>query len=298
MFQALISQQKGVLANRSSDPNAVFSDTVSAVLGNYNIRRTGPSVEKLNQLNLDRAFEIYKDRFSDASDFTFTFVGSFKLDEIKPLIEQYLGALPSTKRAEQAKDLGIVPPTGKVSKAVYRGQESKATVRLVFSGDYVYNEDTNNQLDALGEVLQIKLIERLREEESGVYSPGAYMSYSKYPRNRYSFTVAFGCAPENVEKLITATLDEIAKVKKDGAKKDDIEKFVAEEKRSTEVQLKQNGFWAGYLSGQYQNNESPERVLSYVESLKKVTPENLKDAANKYLSGNNFIRLVLMPEKK
>ena len=298
MFQALIAQQKGVLANRSSDPNSVFADTVSAVLGNYNIRRTGPTLQKLEQINLDRAFEIYKDRFSDASDFTFTFVGSFKVEEIKPLLEQYLGALPSKNRTEAAKDLGIVPPSGKISKTVYKGQEPKATVRLVFSGDYIYNDETNNQLDALGEVLQIKLIERLREEESGVYSPGARMSYMKSPRNRYSFTVSFGSSPENVDKLVAATLDEINKVKTNGAQAADIEKFLAEERRSTETQLKQNGFWLGYLSNQYQNNESPTKVLTYLDSLKKITPAGLKDIANKFLSGDNLIKFVLLPEKK
>src|SRR5690606_3204179 len=139
--------------------------TVSAVLGSYNVRRTGPTLSKLDQIKLDRAYEIYKERFADASDFTFTFVGSFKVDEIKPLLEQYLGALPSLKRAETAKDLGIKPPAGIVTKTVNKGQEQKATVRLVFAGDYIYNEDTNNQLQALGEIIQIKLIERLREEE-------------------------------------------------------------------------------------------------------------------------------------
>ena len=168
----------------------------------------------------------------------------------------------------------------------------------MFSGDYTYNEETNHELDALGEVLQIKLIERLREEESGVYSPGTRMSYSKYPTNRYSFTVAFGCAPENVDKLVNATLDEINKIKTNGAQTGDIEKFIAEERRSTETQLKQNGFWLGYLSNQYQNNESPLQILTYLDSLKKITSTDLKEAANKYLSGENLIKFILLPENK
>lgn len=297
IFQAIISQQKGSLANRSNDPSSVFSDTVSAVLGNYNLRRTGPSLAKLEQINLDRAFEIYKERFADAGDFTFTFVGSFKVADIKPLLEMYLGALPAVQRNEQAKDLGILPPKGKLNKTVYKGQEEKATVRLVFTGDYTYSEDNNNQLSALSEVLQIKLIERLREEESGVYSPGAFSNYSKYPKNRYSFTVAFGCGPENVNKLIEATMDEISKIKKTGPLSTDIDKFLAEERRTTETQLKDNGFWSGYLSSRYQNNENPLEILNYLESLKKINTESLKAAAVKYLNGN-VIQFVLLPEKK
>ncbi|WP_256011016.1 M16 family metallopeptidase [Desertivirga xinjiangensis] len=298
IYQAHISQARGALANREDDPNSVFSDTISAVLGRYNVRRTGPSISKIEQINLDRAYAIYKERFADASDFTFTFVGSFKTDEIKPLLEQYLGSLPSLSRKEQAKDLGIYPPSGKISKSVYKGKEDKASVRLLMNGDYVYNETNNNQLEALGEVLQIKLIERLREEESGVYSPRAMMSYSKEPRNRYTFVVSFGCAPENIDKLIAATMDEINKVKKNGPQPVDIEKFVAEQKRITETQLKDNSFWLDYLSGQYQSNEDPKAVLGYVDSLKALNKENIKQSANKYLSGNNFIKFILLPEQK
>ncbi len=298
IYKAFLVQQKGVLENRSSDPNSVFSDTINAVLGDYNIRRTGPSTNKLDQINLDKAFSIYKDRFANAGDFTFTFVGSFKVDEIKPLLEQYIGSLPATARLEEAKDLGIYPPKKKIEKAVYKGRESKASVRLVLNGDYTYTDENNNMLSALGEVLQIKLIERLREEESGVYSPGAWVSYSKYPKNQYSLTVAFGCAPENVEKLINSTIDEINKIKTEGPKADDVAKFVAEERRSTEVQLKENSFWASYLPGQYQNDESPTDILKYLESLKKLNPNNLREAADKYLNSENIVRFVLLPEEK
>ena len=297
-FKGLIAQQKGGLANRGNDPNSVFADSVAAILGNYNVRRTGPSIEKINQVSLDRAFEIYKDRFADASDFTFIFVGNFKPEEFKPLLEQYLGSLPSTNRKETAKELGIQIPGGKIDKKIYKGQEPKASVRLVFSGDYTWSEKHNNQLDALGSVLTIKLIERLREDEGGVYGVGARASYTKFPKGRYTFNISFGCAPENVEKLISSTLDEINKIRVNGALASDIEKFIAEETRSTETQLKDNGFWLGYLTNQLQNEEDPKQVLTYLESLKELNPEALKATAQFRLSPDNFIRMVLLPEKK
>lgn len=296
VFKGFMAQQKGGLANRGNDPASVFADSVAAILGNYNIRRTGPSLEKLNQVNLDRAFEIYKDRFADASDFTFVFVGSFDNEKIKPLLEQYLGSLPSINRKEAAKDLGIAIPTGKIDKKVYKGREPKANVRLVFSGTYTWSEKHNNQLDALAEILTIKLIERLREDEGGVYGVGARASYNKFPKSRYSFSISFGCAPENVEKLINSTLDEINKIRQNGAQAVDIEKFIAEETRTTETQLKDNGFWLGYLSNQLQNEEDPKQVLNYLESLKELSPEFLK-ATVQYRLADNFIRMVLLPEK-
>lgn len=296
-FKGLIAQQKGGLANRGNDPNSVFADSVAAILGNYNVRRTGPTIEKINQVSLDRAFDIYKDRFADASDFTFVFVGSFKPEEIKPMLQKYLGSLPSNNRKESARDLEIKIPGGKIDKKIYKGQEPKASVRLVFSGDYTWSQKHNNQLDALAEVLSIKLIERLREDEGGVYGVGARASYSKFPKSRYSLNISFGCAPENVEKLISSTLDEINKIRVNGALATDIEKFIAEETRSTETQLKDNGFWLGYLSNQIQNEDEPKQILTYLESLKELNPEALKATVQYRLNPDNFIRIVLLPEK-
>lgn len=296
IFKGLIGQYKGSLANRSNDPARVFEDSLAAVLSNNNIRRTGPSIQKVDQINLDKAYEIYKDRFADASDFTFTFVGNFDVESIKPLLQKYLGSLPSTNRKETAKNLGIRIPSGKIDKKFFKGREPKASVRLVFSGAHKYNETNNNQLEALAEVLNIKLIERLREDEGGVYGVGARASYTKQPEERYSIIISFSSAPENVEKLISSTLDEINKIKQNGSLAIDLEKFVAEETRTTETQLKDNGFWLGYLSNQLQNDEDPKQVLTYLKNLKQLNPDALKAAANNYLSGNNYIRLVLLPE--
>ncbi|WP_254060917.1 pitrilysin family protein [Mucilaginibacter sp. L196] len=298
MFQNIINRSKASLANRDNDPNSVFSDTVNAVLGNYSVRRTGPTVDKFNQINLDKAYSIYKERFADASNFTFTFIGSFDINQIKPLLEQYLGSLPATNKHEQAKDLGIRTPAGKIEKTVYKGTEPKATVRLVFSGDYTFNQQNNKIMDAMAEVLEIRLLERLREDESGVYSPGAFVSYNKYPIPRYGFTIVFGCAPQNVEKLITSALDEVNKLKSNGPEVVNVEKFKAENGRTRETQLKTNKFWLNYLNGQVQNQEDLELVLQEDERMKSVTPMTIKEAANKYLSGDNYIRLVLLPETK
>ncbi|MBE7178404.1 MAG: insulinase family protein, partial [Mucilaginibacter polytrichastri] len=270
IWSSNIAQTRSVLANRSLDPQNVFQDTVSAVLSGHSLRRMTPTKEMIASASLDKAYSIYKDRFADASDFTFTFVGNFDIARIKPLLETYLGSLPSTKRNERYKDLGIRIPAGLVSKTVNKGVGEKSSVQLVFSGDYSFTNVTNVQMDALEEILNIKLIERLREKEGGVYSPGVRVSYTKIPAQRYTATVYFSCGPENVDKLINATLEEIDKIRKNGAEQGDIQKFVAEQTRQTEVQLKQNGFWLGYISGQNENGQPLDEVLTYTDDLKKV----------------------------
>ncbi|GAA3968929.1 M16 family metallopeptidase [Mucilaginibacter dorajii] len=298
IWQSTIAQTKSVLANRGLDPPSVFQDTVSATLSNHNFRSMVTTPERLSKATLDKAFEFYKARFADASNFTFTVVGNFDIETIKPYLEHYLGGLPSTNSKETYKNLKIQPPAGEITKIVNKGVAEKSSVQLVFSGDYDYNDANNIQMDALEEVLNIKLIERLREQESGVYAPGVRASYRKVPGGRYSITVYFGCAPENVDKLIAATLEEIGKVKTNGAQPTDIQKFVAEEARTTREQMKENIFWAGYLGASSQNGENPDQILQHVGNLEQVTVQSTKDAANKYLSGKNFIKLILMPEKK
>jgi len=298
IWQSSITQTKSVLANRSLDPTSVFQDTVSAVLSNHNFRRMVPSTERLDKASLDKAFAFYKDRFADANGFTFTLVGSFDIDKIKPLLEKYLGSLPSGKGDETYKNLGIHIPAGQLTKDVHKGIGDKSSVQLVFSGDYDFNADNNLQVDALNEILNIKLIERLREKEGGVYAPGVRANMVKIPNQRYSIIVYFGCAPANVEKLINATMEEINKIKQNGPEAVDIQKFVAEESRSTEVQLKENTFWAAHLAASTQNGEDPDAVLHHIKDLSKVTVQSVKDAANKYLSGSNLIKLILLPEKQ
>ena len=298
IWDANIDQTRSILSTRGLDPGSVYQDTVSAVLSNYNFRGMVTTLPRLNAATLDKAYDFYKKRFADASGFTFTLVGNFNVETIKPYLEHYLGGLPSTNSKETYKNMNIEPPAGLITKTVNKGVGEKSTVQLVFSGDYDYNEANNIQVDALEEVLNIKLIERLREQESGVYAPGVRAGYHKIPGGRYTFTISFGCAPENVDKLINATMEEIAKIKQNGALPADIQKFVAEEARSTQQQLKQNVFWAGYLASTSQNGENPDQILGHVSSLEQITPQSTKEAANKYLSGKNLIKLILMPEKK
>ncbi|GAB3944700.1 insulinase family protein [Spirosoma harenae] len=299
VIKGFLSNQRSGLQNQINTPTPakVFQDTVAVTLGANNPRRQPLKPEDLDKIDLDRALQIYQERFANGGDFRFFFVGNFKEDQLKSLVEKYLGGLPTTGKDEKFKDLGIRIPSGQISKTVYRGLDPKASVQLVFSGDLTWSPETTTQLDALAEVLEIKLIEKLREEESGVYGVGASAAYAKYPVSRYTFRINFGCGPDNVEKLIAKTQELINDVKQKGALPADIAKFKAETRRETEVQLKDNQFWLGYLQNQYYNGDAPDEVLHEKELLEKVTVESTKAAANQYL-GQNFIRLVLMPEKK
>ncbi|WP_295801638.1 insulinase family protein [Mucilaginibacter sp.] len=246
---------------------------------------------------LNKAYAIFKERFANESGFTFVFVGSIDTVAIKPLLAKYLASLPVAGKVEQPKDLNINIPLGVIERTVYKGTEPKATVNLVFSGAFDYSFENKLKMDALKETLQIRMLERLHEDKSGVYSPGVRMSTVKLPQGRFSTTITFGYAPQNVDKLIASALDEVEKIKTAGPPQVNVDKFRAESQRTIETSLKTNGFWLGYLSSQLQNQEKLNQIDDYTKQLNLITPADVKAMANKYLTGKNYIKLVLLPEK-
>jgi zinc protease len=297
LYNNIINNAREELINRYSDPKNVFTDTVNRILGNYNYRRQPFSENRLNQLNLDKLYKIYRERFSDASGFTFVFVGNFKIDSMRPLLEKYLGSLPALHKKETARDLGIHIPTGQITRKVFKGSENKATVKMVFSGDYIFSAENNMTLQAIKEVLEIKITQHLREDESEVYSPSVQVSYSKYPRARFSFTIAFGCAPANADHLMKSVVKEMDTLKKNGPTLEDLDKFKAEYKRVHELQIRENQSWLDYLLSQFENHDDPTLTLSYNQRLNNLTPGIVQKAAQTYLSGVNDLRFELLPEQ-
>ncbi|WP_299702701.1 pitrilysin family protein [uncultured Pontibacter sp.] len=296
-FSRQIENARVAIEGKSANPMSVFQDTVNAVMKGRGPWATSMTLEQLEDVSLQKAYAFYQDRFADASDFTFMFVGNFEVDAIKPLLENYLGALPATYRKEKAKDVGIKPLTGRVNKKVYKGIEDKAVVVLSYHGDYKYTEENNLNLKVIKSALETRLLERLREKESGVYSPSVGLSYVKEPSPYYSISVSFSCSTERVDKLISATTDEIQKMQAEGPTEEEVAKFVAQEKSQLEVQLKANRFWLNHLEGVYAKRRDEKFSDTYQKRLDNINLKKTKKASGKYLSGEDMVNLVLLPEE-
>ncbi|MCY7349540.1 MAG: insulinase family protein, partial [Cytophagaceae bacterium] len=299
VVKGFLSNERDQLVQKMATPNpqGVFYDTLSAVLGGYNPRRMPMKPEDIDKISLDPSLKIYGERFGNASDFTYFFVGNFKVEEITPLLEKYLGTLPGTGKKESYKDLGIRVPKGKITKTVYKGVDEKSTAQLVFSGELPYTPENIANLDALEEVLNIKLIEEIREKESGVYGISSSGSLSKRPAQRYQFRIGYGTNPSRVDELATKTLAMVEELKKNGPDPKDLDKFKAEARRALEVQQRENRYWLGKLAQAYEDGENPKDILRAGELINKVTVESVKAMAQKVF-GPNFIKVVLMPETK
>ncbi len=297
MFEVIKQQMKVQLANKDKDPASVFADSVNYIMGNYHPRRKPFSMETMQQLELDRAFEIYKERFSNAGQFTFTFVGNFDLENIKPLVEKYIASLPSTNKKEQWKDVGIRYPKGVVTKVIRKGKEPKASVRLAFTGEVNEISDLDEvQVGQLTKALAIKLREVLREDAGGVYGVGVGGGFNREPINSYGITIQFGCAPENVDKLVALVMEEIKNTKANGVPAVNIEKVVAEQTRSLENDIKENNFWRFRLEQNFFRGTDPTQILQTADRIKLITVDKTKELANKLFNENNLVKLILLPE--
>ncbi len=299
LFTSFVTKQQAMYQNLMSNPQAVLQDSIQMIM--YNKHPRGPRVPKsedFGKINLDRAMEIYKERFGDARGFTFILVGSFDVTTIKPLVAAYLGGLPSTAGLPTSfKDLGLRPVKGVVKKEVKKGTEPKSYISMAFTGETPYSDEANLKLQALIEVLNIKLIESLREELSGIYGGGMRGSLNKNPYNNYSINVSLPCGPENVDKLIKATMDEIQKIKDAGPLEADLSKVKETWIKQYQEDVKDNSYWLSKLQQSIESGSSAGDVLTVEKRINALTPKDVKEAANLYFNMKNYLQVVLNPEK-
>ncbi len=298
-FESFKTRQKQLYANLAANPQIYFSSEFQKTMTQNHPRAGGlPKSEDFDKINLDRSIQIYKERFANAGDFTFLFVGSFEEETIKPLLEKYIGSLPGTAQKETFKDLGIRPPTGKVDKVITKGADPKSVVNLVFTAPVPYNANDGYALRSLGEVMDIKLVEQLREEKGGVYGVSAFGAINKIPYSYSTFNISFPCAPENVDTLCKAAIDELKKIISSGVTNDDIAKVKEQQKRKLETDLKQNQFWMSVLFDAYYLGNKPADILNRQKQVDELTSKMIQDAAKKYINLNSYIRATLKPDKQ
>ncbi len=294
-FSSWKEKQKGILQNKNSDPNSVFNDTVRYVMSGYDYHYRPYTVDMINEIDLDRTYDIFKDCFRYASAETYFFVGNFNVDSMKVFVEKYLGGLPSTGEMSTWRDIGVNPPKGKISRTVRMGQEPKSTVQLRWNMPFEYNRTNRNEVNALNKLVSIRLREVLREEKSGVYGVRFSSSPQHFPKQKLEQTISFSCSPDNVDMLIQAALDVIAEVKEKGCDEKNLLKIKETAIRERETFLKENTFWLASISSNYQNGEDLLDVFKYNDWVNSLKSSQFKDFAKKYLQTDNYARLVLMP---
>lgn len=300
LFNAWKEKQKAGLQFAMADPQNIFMDSLYRTLYQHNpLGPSGvPKPEHFDKINLSRAMEIYKEQLGDANDFTFIFTGSFNTDSIKPLLAEYLGSLPTAGKPATIKDNGVRPEQGIHDFTIYAGTEPKSMILTYYTGEIPYSEALELKANALSEILNIKIIEDLREKLGAIYGGGIYANINKYPYNSYSFILQLPCGPESVDTLIKSANMEIEKIKANGPEAPDLEKIKKAWLEQRKVQVKENSFWSSRLYNIYFNGNDALRIKNYEQLVNALTVEDIRQVANQLLSGPNIFKALWYPEKR
>jgi zinc protease len=299
LFQGSISNSIAGLKDAKSSPETAFIDSMVKVFykGQPFAPINIPTEAELKSTNLDRIIEIYKTEFGNADGFHFFFVGNVDEKILLPLVEKYMASLPTKGTIPMSKDNGLRPIYGRNEFVFHKGKEPKSLVLAQFYGELPFSHDAALKADLLGEILNIKIIEELREKIGGIYSGGIYSDVSDEPYDNYSFVLYLPCGPESVDTLIKASMAEIDRIKREGPSIKDLEKVKLAKVEAYRESIKTNGYWGSYLGKIKCNGYDARRFLEYESVVNAVTAEQIRETANLMLSGENTFKAILYPEK-
>ena len=296
-FASFRSRLRSDVENRGASPQIVFRDRLRSILAQDHFRARPLTPEVLDELDLDRSRAVYEDRFADFGDFTFIFTGAFDRQELRDLSAAYLAALPAAGRAEQWRDVGVDPPPGVVEETVRRGVEPLSTTYLVFAGDMEWSRTEALTLRVLGEMLQMRLRESIREDLGGTYSYGAIGRSQALPDHEYDVRIAFDSDPARADELLAAVLTEVAWLQAGGE-----QRYLANVKEllrsDREERERTNRFWLDQIRGVVETGEPFAVIGGFEQRLDSVTLEQVAAAARRYLLPDRYVRLVLLPEER
>ncbi|MCH2194896.1 pitrilysin family protein [Kordia sp.] len=296
-YQSYLKKQKGFLTNIMKSPQFYFQFEMGKFMNEKNPRYQGfPTPETMDASDYNLAYEKYLERFADAGDFNFYFVGNVDEQKLQAFAEKYLACLPGKNSNEKPKYSSFRPLTGKHTKIIEKGKDPKSSVQIIFNGEAEYNSKDAKAMQFLGEILSIKLIEKLREEEGGVYGASASGSMRSHPYGWFNMRISFPCGPENVDKLKDAALAELQSIIDNGPTDKDVSKVKETALLENKEQVKKNRFWLRYLDNTDYIKRDPNRILKFEESVNEVTADDIQNIAKKYLT-KGYILGIHNPEK-
>lgn len=298
LFNSYVQRNKSQFAMLSANPQAAFVDTMYKVLFNNNPLApvAVPNSAYFEKINLDRSLAIYKERFGNANGMNFAFAGSFKEEQLIPLIEKYIASLPSTSKKFNYVDNKVRPIAGKKHFTVNKGKEEKSLILAFYSGEIPYSEDLELKIQVLSEVLNIRIIEELREKVQGIYGGGTFAELEKIPYHNYSLVLQLPSGPEKVDTLLKAVNKEFENIVKNGPEQSYLDKVKKQLIEQYKVSVKENETWTNQLLNFKLEGDNPDRFINYEKYLNQLTPKDIQNAAKIVLAGKNQFTAVLMPE--
>lgn len=298
-FEVGLNQIKSILPNMMKQPNFIYGVHLQKLMANNSNRRPildDTNISQANIAHIKKAFDVL---YADAAGAKVYITGNVNLDELKPLIEKYIGSLPvKAKKAGNWVDHNITAPTGILDKSFeFEMQTPKTTAGLLYTGKMAYTQENDILITVLNHVLDQLYTKTIREDEGGTYGVGVQAQLYGEPKPEFLLFIGFDTDPGKAPKLIEMVKQGL----QDVADKGPNPEYVAKAKENLlkaypEKQIS-NSFWAGLIYQYYSFNRDFDN--NYIEVVNKVvTPENVQKLAKEMLSQQNRIDIHMSPKAK
>lgn len=292
----IIERNRIRVKQMEGQPQKMMQDSISMIAANYNPRVMLYNDAYLDKLTLDKMEKVYRDRISDASDFTFFIVGNVDKEVVKPMVEKYIGSIPSLNRNEKWIDRKVRGPKGKVEKVLFFPLENpKSTVLLAFNKEMKYDLKDAYCTNILSNILTNRYTKSIREEQGGTYGVGVSGSVSREPVTSYSIEMSFDCDPDKAATLKPLLYVEVEKVMKEGVTIEELDKVVKNALKESEQSKNHNSYWMSVLNNYYRTGINIADPKNYEDILKALTPKDVQNFAKKFFKDANVIDLILAP---
>ena len=296
-FATYVRQLQATLANREAMPDAAFNDAVEAAVTQNHLRSRPLSLDQLPKLDLQKSLQFYKDRFADASDFTFIFVGNIDQNTFKPLVERYLASLPASNRHETARDVGIRTPTTIVERQIKKGLDPRSQVSVVFTGPFENDQTNRIIMRAMAESLEGSLQRTLREDLGGTYGVSTRPQFEEQPTGQYRVTISFACDPARLDALVSSMFRVIDQFRELGPSRSQVSDVRSALVRDLETNSRDNSYLLNQLAYKYEYGEDPAEAFNLEKFYDQITPAAIQKAAQLYLDPKRYVKVILTPEK-
>jgi len=296
LYKSFIQRSKAQVAMLGANPQIAFIDTLYQVLYDKNpLAPTAvPRAANYDKIKLDRSLAIYKEQVGDAAGMHITIVGSFNEDTVIQLLEKYVAGLPASQ-PRNFTDNKVRPFKGQNDFQFKKGKEDKSLILGIYHGEVPYNENTLLQLEGLSEVMNITIIEEMREKIQGIYGGGTQVQLSKFPIGNYQFVLQLPCGPAKVDTLVKTYRTQLEQLAKNGVDTGYISKVKKAWIEKYRVDSKKNEFWLTALEDIHMGERSAERLINAEKYFNAFSVNDVKKAANLLINAKGKMIAVQMP---
>ena len=294
-FTSFKNRAKANLANQEANPMTALTDSIQfALYGNHPLAMR-VKADMIDDIDYNRIMEMYADRFKEAGDFTFLFVGNINPEEARPLIETYLGGLPTINRTEKFADIKMDFRKGKF-KNVFNKElgTPMATVIVVAHGNCDYSLKNDILMKCLSRTLDMTYLEEVREKEGGTYGVQTVGQISRYPNDEAMLQIVFNTDPSKREMLMGIILGELQRVAKEGPKEEHLAKVKEAMVKQYAENVKENSYWLGILNNYYWYNEDMDS--QFIELVNGITVKDVQTFAKELFNQGNLIEVSMTDE--